>query len=72
MADSGFATPRSLTHCNEPSARAVGRFTQDAEIAGPAQRFGGIVEGVVLAVGIGQRHDHRHFVSLIRIAERRG
>jgi hypothetical protein len=41
----------SCAHCNEPSARAVGRSTQDAEIPVPAQRFGGIVEGIVLPVG---------------------
>ena len=38
-------------YCNEPSARAVGRYTQDAKVPVPAQRFGGIVEGVMLAVG---------------------
>jgi hypothetical protein len=32
----------------------MGRFTQDAEIPVPAKRFGGVVEGVVLAVG--KRH----------------
>jgi hypothetical protein len=41
----------SRIYCNEASAEAVGRFTHDAEIPVPAQRFGGIVEGVVLAVG---------------------
>ena len=43
----------SCAHCNEPFAATVGRFTQDAEIPVPAQRFGGIVEGVVLPVGGG-------------------
>jgi hypothetical protein len=44
----------SFALCNEPSAATAGRFTQDTEIPVPAQRFGGVVEGVVLAVG--KRH----------------
>jgi len=31
----------------------TGGFTQGAEIPFPALRFGGVVEGVVLAVGLG-------------------
>ena len=31
-------------YCNEPSARAVGRFTQDAEVPVPAVSFFGLAK----------------------------
>ena len=54
-----------LLNCNEPSARAVGRFTQHAEIPVPAQRFGGIVEGVVLAVGERRHRGSMRFILIL-------
>ena len=47
----------------------MGRFTQDAEIPVPALRFGGIVEGVVFAVGeIGHDEPNLKFRSYFVIS----
>jgi hypothetical protein len=59
----GFGINMHRLNYNEPSARAVDRFMRDAEIPGPAQRFGGIGEGVVLAVGKG--HAGRPFTATV-------
>src|SRR5712691_8253500 len=48
---SSIPYPPSEIYCNEPIVATGGRLTQDAEVAFPEGHFGGVGEGVGLAVG---------------------